>query len=374
MSLGLYKEQVQMRFGLGTGSGGEALGVSRYDKYAKNGLSINMAVKEGGTHSLFINGANVLSESGKKEQTAGISQEMYIGKGISAGTDYYFKGKIAEVIVYDGVLSEDQVSIVNAYLRQKYNITDDGSEENTVNAIVSAELSPISVPKGTTREKLVLPFSIDVTLEEEFSNITQPTPSKNTKIPVVWDTSTFDPEKIGIPQDIYGTLNISLGKSVKDRTISTIVPVGNPSNVKAHVQVIGKMHVPAAKVHQPRQHPAQLVKLPSFGVEGAKAIICLIITQSPFGSFCGRRTARHSKERRTPAVAAGVRSQFRICPWQCLYFLPLPQGHGSLRETLPQVAGSFGSTVVFAYWKGTAFSFSSAGAPAFPPTRLSGLS
>lgn len=68
MSLGLYKEQVQMRFGLGTGSGGEALGVSRYDKYAKNGLSINMAVKEGGTHSLFINGANVLSESGKKNR------------------------------------------------------------------------------------------------------------------------------------------------------------------------------------------------------------------------------------------------------------------------------------------------------------------
>ena len=23
-----------------------------------------------------------------------------------------------------------------------------------------------------------------------------------------------------------------------------------------------------------------------------------------------------------------------ICPWQCLYFLPLPQGHGSLRPTL----------------------------------------
>src|SRR3546814_5229191 len=22
------------------------------------------------------------------------------------------------------------------------------------------------------------------------------------------------------------------------------------------------------------------------------------------------------------------------CPWQCLYFLPLPQGHGSLRPTL----------------------------------------
>ena len=30
-------------------------------------------------------------------------------------------------------------------------------------------------------------------------------------------------------------------------------------------------------------------------------------------------------------------------PWQCLYFLPEPQGQGSLRPTWPQVAGSFGS-------------------------------
>ena len=30
-----------------------------------------------------------------------------------------------------------------------------------------------------------------------------------------------------------------------------------------------------------------------------------------------------------------------ICPWQCLYFLPLPQGQGSLRPTLgPRSAGS----------------------------------
>src|SRR6185436_5129866 len=29
-------------------------------------------------------------------------------------------------------------------------------------------------------------------------------------------------------------------------------------------------------------------------------------------------------------------------PWQCLYFLPEPQGHGALRETLPQVEGSLG--------------------------------
>src|SRR5262249_7700474 len=37
----------------------------------------------------------------------------------------------------------------------------------------------------------------------------------------------------------------------------------------------------------------------------------------------------------------------RLCgyanrPWQCLYFLPEPQGQLSLRPTLPQLAGSFG--------------------------------
>ena len=30
-------------------------------------------------------------------------------------------------------------------------------------------------------------------------------------------------------------------------------------------------------------------------------------------------------------------------PWQCLYFLPDPQGQGSLRPTRPQLEGSFGS-------------------------------
>ena len=35
-------------------------------------------------------------------------------------------------------------------------------------------------------------------------------------------------------------------------------------------------------------------------------------------------------------------------PWQCLNFLPEPQGHGALRAILPQVAGSLGSRAAFA--------------------------
>ena len=34
---------------------------------------------------------------------------------------------------------------------------------------------------------------------------------------------------------------------------------------------------------------------------------------------------------------------YAYVPWQCLYFLPEPQGQASLRPTLPHVAGSLGS-------------------------------
>src|SRR5262245_62008783 len=41
-----------------------------------------------------------------------------------------------------------------------------------------------------------------------------------------------------------------------------------------------------------------------------------------------------------------VRSGQAKRPWQCLYFLPEPHGHASLRPTLPQLAGFFGSRTV----------------------------
>ena len=56
------------------------------------------------------------------------------------------------------------------------------------------------------------------------------------------------------------------------------------------------------------------------------------------------------------APAAGLPGQARpwikgkaysSLPWQCLYFLPEPQGQGLLRETLPQVAGALGSRPAF---------------------------
>src|SRR6202790_5259086 len=42
-------------------------------------------------------------------------------------------------------------------------------------------------------------------------------------------------------------------------------------------------------------------------------------------------------------VSASSDAAHAYLPWQCLYFLPEPQGQSSLRPTLPQLAGFFGS-------------------------------
>src|SRR6185312_4454000 len=44
-----------------------------------------------------------------------------------------------------------------------------------------------------------------------------------------------------------------------------------------------------------------------------------------------------------PKARFGTAAIYASWPWQCLYFLPEPQGQGSLRPTLPQVAGLFAS-------------------------------
>src|ERR1700737_3744899 len=47
-------------------------------------------------------------------------------------------------------------------------------------------------------------------------------------------------------------------------------------------------------------------------------------------------------------VSARSGATHAYLPWQCLYFLPEPQGQSSLRPTLPQLAGFFGSRLAVA--------------------------
>src|SRR5262249_25435668 len=65
-----------------------------------------------------------------------------------------------------------------------------------------------------------------------------------------------------------------------------------------------------------------------------------------------RRQARHPTQLHTRGrhslTATALPPSHPKRPWQCLYFLPLPQGHSSLRPTLPQLAGFFGSRLTAA--------------------------
>ncbi len=131
MSLAPFKEQVLMRFGIGSSAG-----VSRYNRLGTAELSVSTAIKNKGTHTLLVDGEEVLSETGKREKTSGISENMYIGRGKSAGQYSYFTGKIAEVLVYDRALSAEESEKVHKYLLEKYNIV---VKEPETNSIISAD-------------------------------------------------------------------------------------------------------------------------------------------------------------------------------------------------------------------------------------------
>src|SRR5450759_4433075 len=52
-------------------------------------------------------------------------------------------------------------------------------------------------------------------------------------------------------------------------------------------------------------------------------------------------------------------------PWQCLYFLPEPQGQSSLRPILPQLAGFFGSRLAVAAGTSEALANDNSSSPVF---------
>lgn len=104
------------------------------------------------------------------------------------------------------------------------------------NDIVSAQAGSVSVPKGTAAGDLALPFAVDVQLEEPFTTWTQPEPSCFTKVPVIWDTSSFRPQLTEKPQILRGLLSPTPLKT----TVSELTPkpISNSRNVEAQIEVI----------------------------------------------------------------------------------------------------------------------------------------
>jgi hypothetical protein len=76
-------------------------------------FSLTTAIKSGSTDTLYVNGQNVLSSSGKLDALAGSTNSGYIGRG---DFNTYFSGDISEIIVYSRALADAERQTVEAYL------------------------------------------------------------------------------------------------------------------------------------------------------------------------------------------------------------------------------------------------------------------
>lgn len=83
-----------------------------------NAPSVTVAVKNGTAESLFVDGNNVLTQTGKLASIANVKSTGNLGRGYNDNT--YFGGDVAEVLVYNRALTDSERQAVEAYLRGKY--------------------------------------------------------------------------------------------------------------------------------------------------------------------------------------------------------------------------------------------------------------
>jgi hypothetical protein len=80
-------------------------------------FTITRAVHDHETDSLYVNGIEVLSQQGNNPVLGGVTGDGTIGKGIN-GT--YYDGEISEILIYNRVLSAQEATLVESYLRNKF--------------------------------------------------------------------------------------------------------------------------------------------------------------------------------------------------------------------------------------------------------------
>jgi parallel beta-helix repeat protein len=110
-----YQRVVKFRFGTG-----QANNMPSYTRPASIGsnFSVNSFVKNGATEYLYIDGASVLTATGKLSPIRNVRTTGNLGRGHDNNT--YFAGRIAEVLVYTRALSDGERQTVEQYLMQRY--------------------------------------------------------------------------------------------------------------------------------------------------------------------------------------------------------------------------------------------------------------
>ena len=110
-----YQTNVKFRFG--TGQTGNVPSFSRPTSLG-TAFSTSIAIKSGSTDSLYVNGAPVVTQSGKLPSIAATNGTGNLGRGYNNNT--YFPGMIAEALVYNRALSDTERQSLENYLNTKY--------------------------------------------------------------------------------------------------------------------------------------------------------------------------------------------------------------------------------------------------------------
>ncbi|MBO4392315.1 MAG: chitobiase/beta-hexosaminidase C-terminal domain-containing protein, partial [Clostridia bacterium] len=114
--VGSYREDIRARIGIGTGTNFESYTVSVKRNEPNDGFTSTIFVKDGKTQSVYADGELIFSEDNGREKISNTSNtELRIGTGITG-----FNGDIAELLIYDSALTEEQIASLNRYFESKY--------------------------------------------------------------------------------------------------------------------------------------------------------------------------------------------------------------------------------------------------------------
>ncbi|MFR3202435.1 MAG: bacterial Ig-like domain-containing protein, partial [[Clostridium] leptum] len=111
-----YHDWTSARFG----SGQQFCNIKYYDRDEIDRSAVTIAVKDGTTEKLYVDGVLGTTKENTGAQTANIGTTMYVGKSIVTNADSFFEGTISEILIYDRALSDAEIEQVNTYLTQKY--------------------------------------------------------------------------------------------------------------------------------------------------------------------------------------------------------------------------------------------------------------
>jgi hypothetical protein len=113
-----FQSSVVMRFG--TIQAGNRILYNRPSSVG-NAFTLTTSLKDGATDYLYVNGALVVTQSGKLPAIAGCQDTGNIGRGYN--NDTYYGGDVAEVLFYNRALAASERQSVDQYLSAKYGLT-----------------------------------------------------------------------------------------------------------------------------------------------------------------------------------------------------------------------------------------------------------